>query len=112
MTTGDSWMRDTGPFVINDAGRLRGIDWRFNAWGGLEGGLYFPWDRRSGRPEGVGRWKACRCTTPTSSSRQVHRCGQARHSVDHRTMPAESSLAGVSKGRSKLPLQYLERRQG
>ena len=45
MTTDDSWMRDTGPtFVINDAGELRGVDWRFNAWGGLEGGLYFPWD--------------------------------------------------------------------
>ena len=23
----------------------RGVDWRFNAWGGTEGGLYFPWDR-------------------------------------------------------------------
>ncbi len=22
----------------------RGADWQFNAWGGLEGGLYFPWD--------------------------------------------------------------------
>jgi agmatine deiminase len=45
MTTDDSWMRDTGPtFVVNDAGELRGVDWRFNAWGGLEGGLYFPWD--------------------------------------------------------------------
>ena len=21
------------------------MDWRFNAWGGLDGGLYFPWDR-------------------------------------------------------------------
>ena len=25
--------------------RRRGIDWTFNAWGGLHGGLYFPWDR-------------------------------------------------------------------
>ncbi len=22
----------------------RGVDWEFNAWGGLRGGLYFPWD--------------------------------------------------------------------
>lgn len=45
MTTDDSWMRDTGPtFVVNDHGEIRGVDWRFNAWGGLEGGLYFPWD--------------------------------------------------------------------
>ncbi|MEI8056334.1 MAG: agmatine deiminase [Actinomycetes bacterium] len=43
-TTDDSWMRDTGPsFVINDAGDVRGVSWTFNAWGGLKGGLYFPW---------------------------------------------------------------------
>ncbi|HEV7163467.1 MAG TPA: agmatine deiminase [Solirubrobacteraceae bacterium] len=42
----DAWIRDTGPtFVIDDAGARRGVDWRFNAWGGLRGGLYFPWDR-------------------------------------------------------------------
>jgi agmatine deiminase len=45
MATNDAWMRDTGPtFVIDRAGRRRGIDWQFNAWGGLDGGLYFPWD--------------------------------------------------------------------
>ncbi|HEY6483449.1 MAG TPA: agmatine deiminase [Steroidobacteraceae bacterium] len=42
----DSWMRDVGPtFVVNARGALRGVDWRFNAWGGLSGGLYFPWDQ-------------------------------------------------------------------
>jgi agmatine deiminase len=42
----DAWMRDVGPtFVVNAKGDVRGIDWRFNAWGGLEGGLYFPWDQ-------------------------------------------------------------------
>jgi agmatine deiminase len=41
----DSWMRDVGPtFVTNRKGVKRGVDWRFNAWGGLNGGLYFPWD--------------------------------------------------------------------
>lgn len=46
MTSNDAWMRDVGPsFVVNDAGELRGVDWRFNAWGGLDGGLYFPWDQ-------------------------------------------------------------------
>ncbi len=45
MSYNDSWMRDCGPtFVINDQGLLRGVDWDFNAWGGLEDGLYFPWD--------------------------------------------------------------------
>lgn len=32
----DAWMRDVGPtFVINQQGEVRGIDWEFNAWGGL-----------------------------------------------------------------------------
>jgi agmatine deiminase len=29
---------------VNQQGAMRGIDWIFNAWGGLESGLYFPWD--------------------------------------------------------------------
>jgi agmatine deiminase len=46
LSTDDAWMRDIGPtFLVDDAGGLRGVDWRFNAWGGLDGGLYFPWDR-------------------------------------------------------------------
>jgi agmatine deiminase len=46
LSTDDAWMRDIGPsFLLDARGRRRGVDWRFNAWGGLEGGLYFPWDR-------------------------------------------------------------------
>ncbi len=46
LSTDDAWLRDTGPtFLVDDLGGLRGVDWRFNAWGGLKGGLYFPWDR-------------------------------------------------------------------
>ena len=42
----DCWMRDVGPtFVVNTRGAVRGVDWHFNAWGGLSGGLYFPWDQ-------------------------------------------------------------------
>lgn len=45
MSSNDSWVRDCGPtFVASDDGQIRGVDWRFNAWGGLEMGLYFPWD--------------------------------------------------------------------
>jgi agmatine deiminase len=46
MAHDDSWMRDVGPTcVVNGHGTVRGVDWRFNAWGGLEAGLYFPWDQ-------------------------------------------------------------------
>jgi agmatine deiminase len=45
LSSNDCWMRDVGPtFVVDRHGRRRGVDWRFNAWGGLAGGLYFPWD--------------------------------------------------------------------
>ncbi|MCC5853526.1 MAG: agmatine deiminase [Alkalimonas sp.] len=44
LSSNDAWCRDTGPsFVVNDKGEVRGVDWTFNAWGGLNGGLYFPW---------------------------------------------------------------------
>jgi len=46
ISSNDAWVRDVGPtFVVNDRGGVRGVDWQFNAWGGLDGGLYFPWDR-------------------------------------------------------------------
>ncbi|NOU83430.1 agmatine deiminase [Paenibacillus sp. LMG 31459] len=46
ISSNDAWMRDIGPtFVANSSGGVRGIDWGFNAWGGLDGGLYFPWDQ-------------------------------------------------------------------
>ncbi len=46
ISTDDAWIRDTGPtFLLDGKGGRRGVDWQFNAWGGLDGGLYFPWDR-------------------------------------------------------------------
>jgi agmatine deiminase len=46
VSSNDAWIRDSGPtFLIDAKGRRRGVDWTFNAWGGLNGGLYFPWDR-------------------------------------------------------------------
>ncbi len=42
----DAWARDTGPtVVINGKGQAAGVDWRFNAWGGHEEGLYYPWEK-------------------------------------------------------------------
>lgn len=45
MSSNDAWCRDCGPsFLINEKGEKRAVDWKFNAWGGLVDGLYFPWD--------------------------------------------------------------------
>jgi len=37
----DAWLRDNGPtFLLDDTGRVAGVNWRFNAWGGR----YAPWE--------------------------------------------------------------------
>ncbi len=42
----DAWARDVGPtFVTDNNGTLRGINWKFNAWGGEVDGLYASWDK-------------------------------------------------------------------
>ena len=46
MESDDAWARDTAPtFVINDKGDVRGVCWKFNAWGGDYDGLYASWDK-------------------------------------------------------------------
>lgn len=45
MSNDDSWVRDCGPTFVTNGHEIRGIDWVFNAWGGLVDGLYFPWDK-------------------------------------------------------------------
>lgn len=61
VSADDAWIRDHGPtFVVDGAGGRRGVDWRFNAWGGI----YSPWDRDERvaakvlEVEGAGRYRA------------------------------------------------------
>lgn len=67
----DSWIRDTGPlFVVKGSpqgkgGRqVRGVDWAFNAWGGLLGGCFSSWEKDNMvaskvlRLAGAGRYKS------------------------------------------------------
>jgi agmatine deiminase len=42
MESNDAWARDTGPsFVVNKKGDVRGVNWEFNAWGGI----FTPFDK-------------------------------------------------------------------
>jgi agmatine deiminase len=61
IASDDAWIRDTGPtFVVNGAGGRRGVDWHFNAWGGI----YSPWEQdervaaRVLEVEGADRYRA------------------------------------------------------
>ena len=41
MPVNDFWTRDCGPsFLTNANGKIAGVDWKFNAWGGK----HAPWD--------------------------------------------------------------------
>jgi agmatine deiminase len=61
LPSDDAWMRDIGPtFVVDGAGGVRGVDWRFNAWGGI----YRHWELDEAAAagvldvEGAGRYRA------------------------------------------------------
>ena len=45
IPTDDAWARDVGPTFVTDGHAIRGINWKFNAWGGEVDGLYAHWDK-------------------------------------------------------------------
>ena len=45
MASNDSWMRDIGPSFLVKGGQRAAVDWPFNAWGGVFGGLYLDWSK-------------------------------------------------------------------
>ena len=91
----------------------RGVDWRFNAWGGLEGGLYFPLGpRRPGRterPRGRGRRSLPRADR--ARGRRDPR-GRRGDGPDHRGVPAQPEPQSTSSraSRSRPILFELPRR--
>lgn len=60
----DAWIRDTSPTFVTDGNIVRGVDWDFNAWGGVKEGSYFPWLQDDLLPQkvltylGMDRYKA------------------------------------------------------
>lgn len=66
MLYDDIWLRDIGPtFLVHDkTGQVAGVDWEFNAWGGMHGGCYTEWgydNATAGKIlelEGVAKFKA------------------------------------------------------
>jgi len=52
----DIWIRDTGPTFIKNGNNICGVDWTFNAWGGIAEGSYFPWNLDELLPQKVLEW--------------------------------------------------------
>ena len=41
----DAWARDVCPTFVTNGSEVRGVNWKFNAWGGNVDGLYASWDK-------------------------------------------------------------------
>ena len=109
MSSNDAWIRDCGPtFVIDAKGRRRGVDWTFNAWGGFDGGLYFPWDRDDEvGAKGTGDRRRRSLPHAVRARRRRHPRGRPGHLPDHRGVPAqpESQPAACRAPRSRTQLR-------
>lgn len=55
IETNDAWARDIGPTFVINGQEVRGINWRFNAWGGKVDGLYADWAKDDAAAEGFCR---------------------------------------------------------
>lgn len=45
MEYDDIWARDIGPTFVKNNDSVKVVNWKFNAWGGLKDGSYYPWDK-------------------------------------------------------------------
>ena len=61
IETDDAWARDIGPTFVTNGAEVRGISWRFNAWGGVVDGLYADWTRDDAAAEAFCRAIGASC---------------------------------------------------
>jgi agmatine deiminase len=111
LSSDDAWMRDVGPtFVVNGRGGLRGVDWMFNAWGGLDGGIYFPWDRDEAVAQKVLEIEGCnRYRAPfVLEGGSIHVDGQGTLITTEECLLNRNRNAHLSRGEiERLLMRYL-----
>ena len=52
----DIWARDIGPTFIEENGEVKCISWKFNSWGGIKEGSYFPWEQDNAFAEKIANY--------------------------------------------------------
>lgn len=57
----DAWARDVCPTFLTDGFHVRGVNWKFNAWGGEADGLYASWEKDNAVAEKVCAALDCFC---------------------------------------------------
>ncbi|MGN0316700.1 MAG: agmatine deiminase [Lachnospira sp.] len=99
IESNDAWARDVGPtYTVNRENReIRGINWRFNAWGGEFDGLYADWKK-----DDLVAASFCRCmnTDCYDASDFVLEGGSIHVDGDGTAIVTESCL--LSKGRNPM----------
>ena len=96
----DAWMRDVGPtFVTNKMGVRRGVDWRFNAWGGLTAACISPGTRMMRWPTRCWSSKAAIAIARRSSMRAAPSTltGRARRSSPNNRLLNPNRNAELSR---------------
>ncbi|NLI54868.1 MAG: agmatine deiminase [Clostridiales bacterium] len=61
IATDDAWARDIGPTFVTNGTDVRGVSWRFNAWGGAVDGLYANWEKDDAAAEAFCRAVGADC---------------------------------------------------
>ena len=113
ISSNDAWMRDVGPtFVVDRRGRVRGVDWMFNAWGGKAGGAYADWeldDQVAAKVLEIESKRALPRALHPRGRRDPR--GRAGHAADDRGMPAGPEPQPDAPARAdREPARALSRR--
>ena len=102
ISNNDSWIRDSGAtMVVNGAGEIRAVDWGFNGYGGMENGIYYPWDfddyvgAKMANIEGVDRYVPENNFVLEGGS--IHSDGEGTLLVTEETLLDEGRNPGMTK---------------
>ena len=103
IETDDAWARDVGPTcVVDDHGTVRGVDWQFNAWGGMVDGLYAHWEKDNAAARAICAALGMDC---------YDALGRRGHHPCHRSLSAEPwPQPGAEPGRDRAGAEKLSRR--
>lgn len=115
MEADDSWARDVAPtFVRDGAGRLRGVSWRFNAWGGETDGLYASWEKDDALAPALCARLGVDCYDASPFVMEGGRRPQRRrrNAAGHGGLPAQQGTKPVAyQSRDRHPAQEIPRRK-
>ena len=101
LDSDDAWARDVAPTFVRRAadGAVRGVNWRFNAWGGEVDGLYAHWEKDDAFAGSLLDMLGFRAVRDGGRRRPQRRRG---HAARHRGLPSECrAQSAAHEGRDR-----------